>query len=420
MTRPRELHHVPGDKSITHRALLLAGLAPGSSTIHRPLTSLDARSTAAAIRALGGSVSPLRPGVATVSVVGNRLQTTAGIRLDCGNSGTTARLLLGVLAGRPGPVRLTGDQSLRRRPMRRVTAPLTAMGAVFPGDPATLPLSIIGGSLRPLEWHSPVASAQIKSAILLAGVTGEVPVTIVEPFPSRDHTERMLAAAGYRIETAGGAVRFEPTGELAPFEITIPGDPSSAAFLVAAALLGRGGSVRIAGVGLNPTRTGFLEVLRRMGARIHQDGLSEQSGEPMGDLVVEPGALRATTVVAAEVPSLIDEVPVLACLAARAEGESRFLGLAELRVKESDRLQLLATNLRAIGVVAEVSGDDLIVMGSDRPLQGRVITDGDHRIAMAFAVLGRGNRLTIDDPECAAVSFPGFAESLAAIEEETA
>ncbi len=415
----RGTHRVPGDKSITHRALMLAALARGRSRIERPLDSLDARSTAAALRAMGTGVSPLRPGAAVI-VDGHALPETAGATLDCGNSGTTARLLLGLLAGLPGPVRLTGDHSLRQRPMRRVTAPLEQMGASFEAAAAErLPLVIQGGALRPLVWDSPVASAQVKSALLLAGVTGRVAVSVSEPVRSRDHTERMLATFGYRLDIDGTTVHFAPTGSVTPFEITVPGDPSSAAFLVAAAILGRQGSVRIAGVGLNPTRTGFLSVLERMGAVVRRESLAEAAGEPLGDLVVTAGPIGAVAVAADEVPSLVDEVPVLACLAARASGESRFEGLAELRHKESDRLALLAQNLRAIGVVAEVDGDALTVVGTDRPLSGTVRTAGDHRIAMAFAVLARGQQVVVDDPECAAVSFPGFGAALRAIEEET-
>lgn len=418
MVHPRGTHRVPGDKSITHRALMLAATAEGRSRIVGPLTSLDARSTAAALRVLGTDISPLRTG-ATIEVEGRGLPATAGARLDCGNSGTTVRLLLGLLAGRPGPVRFSGDGSLRRRPMRRVTAPLSQMGASFEGPADSLPIVMMGGRLQPIEWHSPVASAQVKSALLLAGVTGGVPVSVSEPARSRDHTERMLAAFGYRLDIDGTTVRFAPTGRVTPFDITVPGDPSSAAFLVGAALLGRSGSVRIAGVGLNPTRTGFLAVLARMGADVERADLGEMAGEPLGDLIVTASRLNACSVAAHEVPSLIDEVPMLACLAARAEGESRFEGLGELRHKESDRLALLADNLRDIGVEAGVHDDTLTVVGTDKPLAGRVITEGDHRIAMAFAVLARSQRIVIDDPECAAVSFPGFGTALAAIEEET-
>jgi 3-phosphoshikimate 1-carboxyvinyltransferase len=304
--------------------------------------------------------------------------------------------------------------------MGRVTEPLSQMGARFQGQRERLPLTMAGGRLSPLIWQSPVASAQVKGALLLAGVSGGVPVSVTEPTQSRDHTERMLASFGFRLRIEGTTVHFEPTGRITPFELTVPGDPSSAAFLVAAAILGGSRPVRISGVGLNPTRTGFLRVLERMGRPVAEDGTGLAAGEPIGDLLTSGGTLRSTTVTAPEIPALVDEVPILACLAARAEGESRFEGLSELRVKESDRLALLATNLQAIGIEASVSGDDLTVVGSDRPLAGRVVTGGDHRIAMAFAVLGHGHPVTIDDPDCAAVSFPGFEAAVAAVHQEVA
>jgi 3-phosphoshikimate 1-carboxyvinyltransferase len=416
---PRGVHQVPGDKSITHRALLFAALARGNSRIVRPLVSLDTQSTARVLRQLGAAISPLREG-AVVSVRGGQWQSSSSQTLDCGNSGTTARLLLGLLAGLPATARLSGDHSLRRRPMRRVTEPLSQMGARFPGNPSTLPLTIIGGRLQGLEWESPVSSAQVKGALLFAGVAAGVPMTITEPVQSRDHTERILESFGYWVTITGTTIRFEPTGQVVPMEWVIPGDPSSAAFLVASALLGRSGTVRIGGVGLNPTRTGFLRVLERMGASITRENVRTVAGEPVGDLVASPARLSGTSVSPSEIPSLVDEVPILACLAARAEGESRFLGLSELRVKESDRLALLVENLTSIGVDASADGDDLTVRGTDRQLGGAVRTAGDHRIAMAFAVLGRGQAVVVDDPACAAVSFPGFDEALAAIEREVA
>jgi 3-phosphoshikimate 1-carboxyvinyltransferase len=292
------------------------------------------------------------------------------------------------------------------------------MGASIAGNPETLPITISGGQLSPVAWRSPVASAQVKGALLLAGVTGRVPVTIIEPVRSRDHTERLLESFGFRCTSLDTTVTFEPTGRVLPFDLQVPGDPSSAAFLVAAAVLGRSGSVQLGRIGLNSTRTGFLRVLQRMGAHVDRQNEHFMGGEPVGDLIASAGPLRATTVTADEVPSLVDEVPILACLAARAEGESRFHGLSELRVKESDRLSLLVENLRGVGVQASADGDDLIVVGTDRTLSGAVRTCGDHRIAMAFAVLACGQQLVIDDPHCADVSFPGFAAALAAVERE--
>jgi 3-phosphoshikimate 1-carboxyvinyltransferase len=264
-----------------------------------------------------------------------------------------------------------------------------------------------------------VSSAQIKSCLLLAGVTGAVDVAIREPFGrSRDHTERLLRAFGYRVvDAADGWIEMSPTGRIEPFALQVPGDPSSAAFLVGAALLAEGGELRIAAVGTNPTRIGFLAVIERMGATVRVESPATEFDEPVGDLVVAPASLRATEVSAAEIPGLIDEIPLLAVLASRAEGTTIFHDVGELRVKESDRLGLMAANLRAVGAVAEVRGDDLHVSGSSRAPSGRVRTEGDHRLAMAFAVLGTvpGARIAIDDMRCADVSFPQFRETLASI-----
>ncbi len=411
------LHQVPGDKSITHRALMLAALAPGRSTVAGALTSLDARSTASVLRQLGAEISPLRPGQ-QVEIRGHRRLTAPRSTLHCGNSGTTARLVLGILAAHPFAARLSGDASLRRRPMRRVTEPLQRMGAsVVAGAGDGLPLTLTGGRLNPLHWTLPVASAQIKSALLLAGAIGGVTVDLIEPALSRDHTERLLAHFGYRLHRRGNLLHLEPAGVIGHFTTRIPGDPSSAIFLVAAAILAKRGEIRISDVGLNPTRTGFLAILARMGATVDATHQGESLGEPYGELVARPAALRGVVVSAEESAGIIDEIPMLAALASRAEGTSRFEGLAELRVKESDRLQLMAQNLNAVGASAEVRGDALEVTGRLGAYHGRVVTLGDHRIAMAFSVLGSqpGSDIRIDDPGCAAVSFPGFAERLAAL-----
>ncbi|MBA3894770.1 MAG: 3-phosphoshikimate 1-carboxyvinyltransferase [Gemmatimonadales bacterium] len=405
----------PGDKSITHRALLLAALGRGVSHVGGALTSLDARSSARVLRQLGATISPLREsGVLTIT---SRGRFRAPERtLDCGNSGTTTRLLLGLLAAHRFRATLTGDASLRRRPMRRVTLPLAEMGARFEeraGD--GLPLTIRGGPLRPIRYAMPVSSAQIKSALLLAGVAGEVEVDLREPSGrSRDHTERLLRAFGYDVVERDGWIEFRPGGRIEPFDIQVPGDPSSAAFLVGASVLAEGGELRIAGVGVNPTRTGFLRVLERMGAPIATEAPDTSFGEPVADLIARPAALRSTEVTAGEIPGLIDEIPMLAVLASRARGETVFRDVGELRVKESDRLGLIAGNLRAVGGRAEVRGDDLHVEGVEHPPRGKVRTAGDHRIAMAFAVLGTlaGARVAIDDMVCAAVSFPGFPATL--------
>jgi len=410
--------HVPGDKSITHRALLLAAFARGKSRIEGALTSLDARSTARVLRQLGAGVSPLAEGRAILVTGRGRFRRPSAV-LHCGNSGTTTRLLLGLLAAHPFAATLTGDRSLRRRPMRRVTIPLELMGARFTQSGADgLPVTVRGGTLRPLRYELPVSSAQLKSALLLAGMAGGVPVELREPSGrSRDHTERMLRAFGYAVEDDGDWIRFLPTGALAGAAYAIPGDPSSAAFLVGAALLAEGGVLRLRGLCLNPTRTAYLRVLGRMGADVEVENVHEAAGEPVGDLIVRPAALTATEVAPGEIPGLIDEIPLLSVLASRAEGTTTFREVGELRVKESDRLALLAANLRAVGARAEARGNTLTVHGGHGAPAGRVVTEGDHRLAMAFAVLGTlpGARVRVDNPACAAVSFPGFAESLRAL-----
>jgi 3-phosphoshikimate 1-carboxyvinyltransferase len=409
---------VPGDKSVTHRALILAGMARGASRVSGALTSLDARSTARVLRQLGVEVSPMASSRDIVVRGRGRFRKPSEV-LHCGNSGTSARLLVGALSAHPFAASLTGDPSLRKRPMRRVTDPLERMGARFTYvNRDGLPLTVRGGNLVSLAYTLPVSSAQLKSALLLAGVAAGVPVSVREPAGrSRDHTERMLRAFGYEVEDDGEWIRFAPTGRVEPAAYTIPGDASSAAFLIGAALLAEGGRLRLRDVDLNPTRTGFLRVLARMGAEVAVEGLHDAGGEPVGDLIAGPAALRATDVAAGEIPGLIDEIPLLSVLASRAEGTTVFREVGELRVKESDRLALLAGNLRAVGARAEARGNTLTVHGGAAPPAGRVVTAGDHRLAMAFAVLGTlpGARVRVDDPDCVAVSYPGFHESLRAL-----
>ena len=409
---------VPGDKSISHRALMIAALGQGRSELHGLLTGEDVKSTARVLRQLGVEISPIRDGVR--AVVRGRPLRPPRAPLDCGNSGTTARLLLGIVAGHPLVARVVGDASLRRRPMRRVTEPLRTMGARITEEKGDgLPLTIRGGELKGLRYESPVASAQLKSALLFAGLTGAVPVEIREPHRSRDHTERLFAYLGLGIRERDDAIVFEPTSpsSIPTFQLSVPGDISSAAFLVAAAVLAEGGELIIEGVGVNPTRTGFLVVLERMGAHVERVNLGAEGGEPVADLVVRPGPLRATEVASAEIPTLVDEVPILAVLASRAAGETVFHDVGELRVKESNRLELLATNLRAVGVRAEASGDDLHVSGSDRPPRGRVDTARDHRLAMAFAVLGSvpGADVRLSERRSVAISYPRFFADLTRI-----
>ena len=421
---------VPGDKSLTQRALILASLAEGESRISGLLHGGDADSTAAALRQLGVAIPEIPGDGSSIRVRGRGLRGLQAPErtLDLGNSGTGTRLLLGVLAGAGVAATVDGDESLRGRPMARVTDPLGAMGATFThlGEAGRLPIRVgPGGVERPIDWASPVASAQVKSAILLAGLSGGVFALVTEPRRSRDHTERLFGevgapvishavADGWRVELR------DPPAAIGPLDFDVPGDLSSAAFFLAAGALGvGGGAVTVESVGLNPTRTGFLSVLERMGGRIDVDETSAKP-EPLGTITVAPTQLTATTVGGDEVPALIDELPLVAVLAARAVGTTTVTGAEELRAKESDRIATVVDNLRAVGAHAEELEDGFVVEGRDAPLRGHVRTHADHRIAMAFAVLGAvpGCEITIDDPGAAAVSFPGFHELLARVAAE--
>jgi 3-phosphoshikimate 1-carboxyvinyltransferase len=409
---------VPGDKSVSHRALMLAALAEGRSRIRGILCSADIESTARVLRTLGFPIPELGAEMAIEGqgLHGGHPSPLARPPLDCGNSGTTARLMMGIVATRAGAHRFSGDESLSRRPMRRVTRPLEAMGArvEFLEGRDGLPLTLHGGALRPIEWTLEAASAQVKSAILLAGVCGGVPVVVRESAASRDHTERMLRAQGAVVRAEGERIALDPPERLEPLDLAVPGDPSAAAFFAALGALADDGALRLRGVGLNPGRAGFVAALRRMGASLEIQADPAPGPEPIGDLVVRPGPLRGTSIDGDEVPSLIDELPVLACVAARAEGVTEIRGAAELRVKESDRIHAVVENLRAIGVEAEERPDGMVIRGTRGPLRGAVRTHGDHRLAMAFGVLGAtsGTELHIDDRECVAVSYPGFWEDL--------
>ncbi|TVP74741.1 MAG: 3-phosphoshikimate 1-carboxyvinyltransferase [Gemmatimonadales bacterium] len=426
---------VPGDKSISHRALLLAAVARGESRLRGVLPGEDCQATARCMRAMGAHIPALPADGSEIRVEGVGLR---GLRhpdqvLDCGNSGTTARLLLGLLTGAGVRATLTGDDSLRARPMRRVTEPLVCAGGRFVelGEEDRLPIRLEGGGGRPpsagpLEAELAVASAQLKSALLLAGLTGDFEVVVKEPGRSRDHTERMLRQMGVTVGTTdhrdgSRTVHLPPRPDgafLRPLDLEVPGDLSSAAFLMALGLLREGGPLELGNVGLNSTRTGILPVLRRMGARLEVRDLRDSeggAGEPAGTVEVHPSRLQATDVTPSEIPLLLDEVPLLAVLAARARGTTRIRGAEELRVKESDRLAALARNLEALGVAVEEYPDGLDITGSEGPLTGAVGAEGDHRIAMAFGVLGAlpGNRVDVDDPAVAAVSYPGFWDRLA-------
>ena len=408
---------VPGDKSISHRALMLAALGDGPSRISRILDSADVRSTAGVLRTLGASIPELSDDFVVEGVGREGLRAPSG-PLDCGNSGTTTRLMAGVVAARPFGATFVGDASLSRRPMRRVARPLEAMGARFDLPPhGGLPMTVHGGSLRDVEWQSEIASAQVKSALLLAGVVAGVRVTYDEPARSRDHTERMLRARGVDVRAEGTRVVLSPGQTLRSMDAPVPGDPSSAAFFAALAALSDEGRLTLERVCVNDSRIGFLRVLRRMGASVAYAEDALEGGEPVSDVVVSPGGLRGVVVGEGEVPSMIDELPMLACLAARADGETVITGAGELRVKESDRIAAVVSNLRAIGADAEELPDGMRIVGSVRTLRGGVATHGDHRLAMAFGVLGAlpGNDVTVDEPGCVDVSYPSFWRDLSRV-----
>lgn len=408
----------PGDKSISHRALIFAAMAEGTTRIRDILPSADVHATAGALRAMGVDIPALSEDF-VVRGRGLAALHSPESAFDCGNSGTTTRLLAGLVAGLAGrEARFEGDASLSRRPMKRVATPLAQMGAhiTFEGAPGHdgLPMRVVGAPLTSLHYVNAHASAQVKGALLLAGLAAGVSVTVEEPTRSRDHSERMLLARGVQLMVADNTVTL-PAGQVVQAaDVIVPSDPSSATFFAALAAMADGGEIRLENVCLNPTRTGAFDVLRRMGARVSIADEREVGGERIGTLVVRPSPLSATTIEGAEIPRCIDELPMLACLAARAEGTTVIRDAQELRVKESDRIKAVVENLRALGADAEEYPDGLRVTGSRAPLRGHVVTHGDHRLAMAFGVLGAlpGNRITIDDPGCVAVSYPGFWRDL--------
>lgn len=405
---------VPGDKSISHRSLILASLADGESVVRGILDAADIRSTAGAMRALGADIPPLS-GDIRVTGAGLRSLRPPRVALDCGNSGTTTRLIAGIVAANPFAARFEGDASLSRRPMKRIAEPLSYMGARFEFEHGDgLPMTVRGVDLRSIDWNTGGSSAQVKSAILLAGLVSGVEVRVIERSPSRDHTERMLRAMGADVENDGNQVCLRPSRRLSPMEIDVPGDPSSAAFFVALATLAGEGELTLADVCLNPTRTGFLDAMKRMGADIRLSETASSAGEEIGTLVVRPAELDDLSITASEVPSLIDELPLLACVAAGAGVDLEITGAEELRVKESDRINAVVENLLLVGAHAEELPDGLRVWPGRRQFSGTIDPRGDHRIAMAFGVLGAvsGNRITVKNPECVAVSYPGFWNDL--------
>ncbi len=409
---------VPGDKSISHRALMFGALAVGETRITGLLEGEDVLRTAAAMRALGAEAEHGTDGVWRVAGRGIGGLTEPADVLDMGNSGTAARLLCGILASHPLFSVMTGDASLRGRPMRRVIEPLSACGARFASrDGGRMPLAIEGARhALPLEYRVPVPSAQVKSAVLLAGLNAPGITRVEEPEATRDHTENMLRHFGAQVSVepagAGRVITLVGQPELHGADVLVPADPSSAAFPVAAALLVPGSQVTIEGLCLNPLRTGMLATLREMGADIAVENARVEGGEPVGDLVIRNGTLRGVDVPWERAPSMIDEYPVLAVVAASAEGTTRMRGLKELRVKESDRLSATAAMLADNGVRVEIDGDDLVVHGTGRPPPGGALvrTHMDHRIAMSALVLGTAAErpVPVDDVAFIDTSFPGF------------
>ena len=411
---------LPTDKSISHRAVLLAAMAEGESFLIGVLDSADVRATIGAVAALGASVE-----IEHADARGLRLRvrgwgaagpTHPEAPIDCGNSGTTVRLLAGVLAGHSIEVTLTGDASLSARPMERVAVPLRQMGAhIETSERGTLPMRIRGGGLAAIEFAPPVASAQVKSAVLLAGVRATCTTSVTEPRVSRDHTERMLPVFGVGVERTGTSASVTGPASLSSARVIVPADPSSAAFTVAAATLLPGSELLLPNVGTNPGRTGFVEVLRAMGARVTVKDLPAMGEEPVGTIVTRTArGLAGVTVAADVVPTLIDEVPILALVATQAVGTTRFAGVGELRVKESDRLEAVRAGLAALG--ADVAaGDDWLEVTGPTPLTGTTLPSlGDHRLAMTWAVAGlvAAGETTIEGFDAVDVSYPTFHADL--------
>jgi 3-phosphoshikimate 1-carboxyvinyltransferase len=405
---------VPGDKSISHRALVLAAIAEGTSTIAGRAAGEDQDSMVACLRALGVSVDD-SAGETSVSGVGLRGLTSPGAALDCGNSGATMRFLMGLLSGIPGiEATLVGDGSLSRRPMARVSDPLRRMGAEVATSPAGMPpVTVRGVQLQGADHHLSVSSAQVKTAILLAGLNAEGQTFIVGRDTGRDHTERMLRRLGVDIET-GDAIRLRPPTSLPAFRLAVPGDPSSSAFWLTLAIAHPDAEVTVTGVDVNPTRMGFLEVLRRMGAAVEIGAETDAGGEPAATITARSSTLHGTVVEPQEVSAMVDEVPILAVAAAVAEGTTVFRGLAELRLKETDRVEAVATELRRMGAQVRTEGDDLLVTGG-RLHGAEVDSHGDHRMAMSLSVAAA---LAVGETElsgaaAAGVSYPDFFETLA-------
>jgi len=402
---------VPGDKSISHRSIMLGAIANGTTTVRGFLRGGDNMATMTAFRAMG---VPISDDGETVVIQGKGLHGLAepGDVIDCGNSGTTIRLITGLLAGQSFFSVVTGDQYLRKRPMKRVVEPLTRMGARILGrnQGGLAPLAISGGPLNAIGYESPVSSAQIKSAIMLAGLYADGKTSVREPSLSRDHSERMFRLFGASLEVFNNGVTVQGGVELQGQEITVPGDISSATFFIVAALITPGSELLIRNVGVNPTRTGAIDILRSMGGDIQLLDQREVSGEPVADILVRSSRLKGCAIAGSVVPRAIDEFPVICVAAACAEGVTTVREAKELRVKETDRIAAMATNLRALGVTVDECDDGMTVTGVERLSGGSVNSFGDHRIAMSLSVaaLVAASEITITDTECVSTSFPTF------------
>jgi 3-phosphoshikimate 1-carboxyvinyltransferase len=410
----------PADKSISHRAALIGAMTDGQTTVENYLDSADTRSTLAAVARLGARVDGVTGAeiAGRIAIHGVGLRGAAAADIDVGNAGTLLRLLPGWLAGQEGGNwTLDGDASIRRRPVDRVVDPLRLMGARLSCREERLPpLRIEGARLRGIEYELPVASAQVKSCLLFAGLLAEGETRIVEPVATRDHSERMLAAAGAEVRRDGDAIAIRPAAGLEPGEIAVPGDLSAAAFFIVAASIVPGSEVTIAGVGLNPTRAGLLEILGRMGAAVEVED-ADVAGEPSGSVRIGSAALRGTEVGGAEVPLAIDELPLVALAACFAEGETRIRDAEELRRKESDRIATVCEALSALGADVDPTEDGLMVRGTGGLRGGTISSHGDHRIAMMGAVAGLASRdgVEVGGMDAAAISYPGFEADLAAL-----
>jgi len=407
---------VPGDKSISHRAVLLGALGEGETHVQGFGRSEDTLATVQAMRALGVEIDETGEEELRVHGVGLRGLRATGAPVDCANAGTLLRLLTGIVAGQRGRFELTGDESLRTRPMERIAEPLRRMGAAIETEEGHAPVVVVGSdALKGIDYALPVASAQVKSAVLLAGLNAERETTVVEPSPTRDHTELMLEAAGVRVRRRPGSVTVSSSGALRLGEVVVPGDFSSAAPLFVAVALVPGSQVTVHELGLNPRRTGLLDVLERMGARVSVYNRRRAGREPVGDVQVQHAELVATEIAPDEVPLLVDELPLVALLGSHARGETVIRGAAELRVKESDRIEAVTDGLRACGARIRSNADGWAITGVPRRLRGgRVEARGDHRIAMLGAIAGLASRegVEVEGAESVAVSFPGFFDLL--------